>query len=68
MSTTVPQVDVRGPRFTAWLTSAVLVTTLLISAFSTAAAAVLLSLQAFVFAISAVRAPAPVPMAWYSPR
>ena len=44
-------VDVRGPRFAAWVTTAVLVITLLVSALSPAAAAVVLGLQALVFAV-----------------
>lgn len=51
------QVDVRGPRFAAWVTTAVLVATLLVSAFSPAAAAVILGAQAVVFAIGAARGP-----------
>jgi hypothetical protein len=51
------QVDVRGPRFAAWVTTAVLIMVLVISGFSTAAATVLLALQAVVFAIGAVRGP-----------
>jgi len=51
------QVDVRGPRFAAWVTTGVLVTVLVVSAFSTIAATVLLALQAVVFAIGAVRGP-----------
>lgn len=54
---TVPQVDVRGPRFAAWLTTAVLVAVLLVAAVSSHAAAVLLGLQAVVFAVGAVRGP-----------
>jgi hypothetical protein len=50
-------VDVRGPRFAAWVTTAVLVITLLVSALSPAAAAVVLGLQALVFAIGAVGGP-----------
>ncbi|BBY19503.1 DUF4395 domain-containing protein [Mycolicibacterium litorale] len=53
----VSQVDVRGPRFAAWLTTAVLVVALLVSAVSAPAAAVILGLQAVVFAIGAVRGP-----------
>ncbi|WP_231643946.1 DUF4395 domain-containing protein [Mycolicibacterium baixiangningiae] len=53
----VPQVDVRGPRFAAWLTTAVLVVVLLVSAVSSHAAAVILGLQAVVFAIGALRGP-----------
>jgi hypothetical protein len=56
--TTGPQqVDVRGPRFTAWVTTGVIVATLITSAFSNVAAAVLLGLQAVVFAIGAVGGP-----------
>jgi hypothetical protein len=59
VSTTIPaQVDVRGPRFVAWITTAVLVMTLAVSAFSISAAAVLLGLQAVVFAVGAVAGPA----------
>jgi len=53
----VEQVDVRGPRFVAWVTTAVLVATIVVSAVSTVAAAVLLGLQALVFAIGAARGP-----------
>jgi Domain of unknown function (DUF4395) len=56
-NTPIDQVDVRGPRFAAWLTTAVLVITLLVSSFSLAAAAVILGLQAVVFAIGAIRGP-----------
>ncbi|PRC41784.1 DUF4395 domain-containing protein [Mycobacterium sp. ITM-2017-0098] len=51
------QVDVRGPRFVAWVTTGVLVATLLISTVSSAAAAVILGVQAVVFAIGAARGP-----------
>ena len=51
------QVDVRGPRFAAWVTTAVLVITLIVSAFSALAAAVILGAQAVVFAIGAWRGP-----------
>ena len=51
------QVDVRGPRFVAWVTTAVLVTTLLVSAQNPGAAAALLGAQAVVFAIGAVSGP-----------
>ena len=57
MSTTSSEVDVRGPRFAAWVTSAVLVVTLLVSAVNPPAAAVVLGLQAAVFAVSALRGP-----------
>ncbi|MCW2552138.1 MAG: hypothetical protein JWR13_910 [Mycobacterium sp.] len=51
------QVDVRGPRFTAWLTTAVIVATLIVSAYSSVAAAIVLGLQAVVFAIGAIGGP-----------
>ena len=51
------QVDVRGPRFAAWITTAVLLTVLVLSAFSIPAAALLLGLQAVVFAIGAAAGP-----------
>ncbi len=56
-TTTPDQVDVRGPRFVAWVTTAVLVVTLLVSSFNTTAAAILLGLQSLVFAIGAWRGP-----------
>ncbi len=57
-TTTAPaQVDVRGPRFAAWVTTAVLIVVLVISGFSTVGATVLLALQAVVFAIGARRGP-----------
>ena len=55
--TQIDQVDVRGPRFAAWLTTAVLVITLLVSSVSLGAAAVMLGLQAVVFAIGAILGP-----------
>jgi len=51
------QVDVRGPRFAAWVTTAVIVATLIASAVSSVAAAVILGVQAVVFAIGAWRGP-----------
>ena len=51
------QVDVRGPRFAAWVTTAVLVVTLLVSAISVPAAAVILGIQAVIFAIGATLGP-----------
>jgi hypothetical protein len=51
------QVDVRGPRFAAWVTTAVLIATLLVAGVSELAAAVLLGAQAVVFAIGAVGGP-----------
>lgn len=50
-------VDVRGPRFVAWVTTAVLVAVLAVSAVSTATAAVVLGLQAVIFAVGAWRGP-----------
>ncbi|OBJ37070.1 hypothetical protein A5630_05690 [Mycolicibacterium mucogenicum] len=52
-----PQVDVRGPRFAAWVTTAVLIAALLVSAVSPIAAAVILGVQAVVFAIGAIGGP-----------
>jgi len=57
MSTDTSQVDVRGPRFAAWITTSVLVLTLIVSAFSEYAAAAILGAQAVVFAIGALRGP-----------
>ena len=54
---TTDQVDVRGPRFVAWITTGVLVITLVVSGISSLAAAVILGLQAVVFAIGAVGGP-----------
>ena len=48
-------VDVRGPRFAASITTAVLVATLIAAAVSSVAAAVILAVQAVVFAIGAWR-------------
>jgi uncharacterized protein DUF4395 len=57
MPTDISQVDVRGPRFAAWITTAVLVSTLVVSAFSARAAAAILGAQAVVFTIGALRGP-----------
>ncbi|MDT5090950.1 MAG: hypothetical protein QOH60_313 [Mycobacterium sp.] len=57
MPTNTTEVDVRGPRFAAWVTSAVLVVVLLVSAVSMPATAILLGAQAVVFAITAWRGP-----------
>jgi len=51
------QVDVRGPRFVAWVTTAVIIATLLLSAANPTVAAVILGLQAVVFAIGAIGGP-----------
>lgn len=57
-TTTGPaQVDVRGPRFAAWVTTVVLLAVLVVSAVSPVAAAILLTAQAVVFAIGALRGP-----------
>ncbi|SHT21425.1 integral membrane protein [Mycobacteroides abscessus subsp. abscessus] len=53
----ISQVDVRGPRFSAWVTTTVLIITLAVSAVSPTAAAVILGLQAAVFAIGALLGP-----------
>jgi hypothetical protein len=55
--TTADQVDVRGPRFVAWITTVVLVVTLLVSGKSPLTAAIILGVQAVVFAIGAVAGP-----------
>ncbi|WP_373234126.1 DUF4395 domain-containing protein [Mycobacterium marinum] len=55
--TAVELVDVRGPRFAAWVTTAVLLVVLIISALNPAAAAVVLGLQATAFAIGAFAGP-----------
>ncbi|KUI05987.1 hypothetical protein AU188_02550 [Mycobacterium sp. IS-3022] len=54
---TPDQVDVRGPRFAAWLTTGVLAATLLVWPLSPVASAVLLGAQAVVFAVGAWRGP-----------
>lgn len=57
-TTTQPgRVDVRGPRFAAWITTTVLVIALLVSAVDPPAAAIVLGLQALVFAVGAVGGP-----------
>ena len=53
----IDRVDVRGPRFAAWVTTAVLLIALIVSAVSPPAAAIILGLQAVVFAIGAVGGP-----------
>ncbi|HZX53471.1 MAG TPA: DUF4395 domain-containing protein [Ilumatobacteraceae bacterium] len=55
--TNTAQVDVRGPQFTAWVTTGVLVATLVTAAFSSIAAAVILGIQTIVFAVGAWRGP-----------
>jgi hypothetical protein len=57
-TTTQPDlVDVRGPRFAAWVTTAVLQIALIVSALSPVAAAIVLGLQTVVFAIGALGGP-----------
>ncbi|HWF70677.1 MAG TPA: DUF4395 domain-containing protein [Mycobacterium sp.] len=56
-TSTIDQVDVRGPRFVAWITTVVLVITLVVAGISSLAAAVILGLQAVVFAIGAAAGP-----------
>jgi hypothetical protein len=51
------QVDVRGPRFAAWVTTVVIVATLIAATFSSIAAAVILGIQAVVFAAGGWRGP-----------
>ena len=53
----IDRVDVRGPRFAAWVTTAVLLIALLVSAVSPLAAAAILAVQAVIFAIGAVGGP-----------
>ena len=50
-------VDVRGPRFAAWVTTGVLALTIVVSGCSSIGAAVILGAQAVVFAIGAARGP-----------
>ena len=52
-TTAVDHVDVRGPRFAAWITTAVLVAVLLAASFSADVAGVILAVQTVVFAVSA---------------
>jgi hypothetical protein len=56
-TTGADQVDVRGPRFAAWVTTVVILATLAAAAFSSFAAAIILALQAVVFAIGAYGGP-----------
>ncbi|MGV9665485.1 DUF4395 domain-containing protein [Nocardia niigatensis] len=51
------QVDVRGPRFAAWITTAVLALVLILAAVSVPAATALLALQAVVFGLGAALGP-----------
>lgn len=56
-SRVIEQVDVRGPRFAAWVTTAVLATVILVSAVSVPAATAILAAQAVAFAIGATGGP-----------
>lgn len=56
-SAAIGGVDVRGPRFAAWITTVVLLAVLVVSAVSIPAAATLLAVQAVVFAIGAALGP-----------
>jgi hypothetical protein len=57
-NTVAPErVDVRGPRFAAWVTTAVLVLALAVSAASPLAAALVLGAQAAIFAVGAIGGP-----------
>lgn len=56
-----PRVDVRGPRFAAWITTAVLIATILLAGVDPRIAAALLAAQAVVFAIGAAFGPARAP-------
>src|SRR5690606_27345485 len=51
------QVDIRGPRFVAFITTGVLVVVLLLAAVATPAATVLIAIQAVVFALGATLGP-----------
>lgn len=51
------QVDVRGPRFAAWITTGVLVGVLVASGYSANGAAIALGVQGFVFAVGAINGP-----------
>jgi hypothetical protein len=56
-NTNPDQVDVRGPRFAAWVTTALLVVTLLVAGVNPTAAAIILAAQSVVFAIGAAAGP-----------
>lgn len=55
--TVTAAVDVRGPRFAAWITTAVLIAVLVIFEFSPIGAAAVLAAQAVVFAVGALAGP-----------
>ena len=56
-TSTHDQIDVRGPRFVAWVTTAVLISTLIVSSISVPTAAAALGVQTLVFAIGAWAGP-----------
>lgn len=58
------RVDIRGPRFAAWVTTAVLQFALIVSALSPPTAAIVLGLQAAAFAIGALFGPRRQPYGW----
>ena len=58
------QVDARGPRFSAWVTTAVLVVSLALSGISPIGAAATLTGQAAVFAVGAWAGPRRHPYGW----
>ena len=67
-STGIEQVDARGPRFAAWVTTIVLAGVITLSAVSIPAASALLGAQAVAFAVGAVAGPRRHPYAWFSTR
>ncbi|WP_216894473.1 DUF4395 domain-containing protein [Nocardia alni] len=68
MSDNIPsgpvQVDVRGPRVAAWITTAVLILVLIAAAVSPALATILIAVQAVVFALGALNGPRRSPYGW----
>lgn len=54
-------IDVRGPRFAAWITTAVLATALVVSSFAPIAAGLLVVAQGIVFALGATLGPGASP-------
>ena len=52
-TTVANRVDIRGPRFVAWVTTGVLILILLLAAFAPIAATVLVAVQTLVFALGA---------------
>lgn len=56
-ATGIDEVDVRGPRFAAWVTTGVLAAVIILVGISLPAATTILALQAAVFAIGALKGP-----------